>query len=236
MQGQVVSVGLVVGMCVTLAAFTALAGDDPDKKGKGGKAERSIDVEEMRAGAAERFAKVDADGDGKVTPEEFASARKGAGRPGADRRWRGPGPDARGVMRKRMEGKMRDRRGERRGDRREMREMLSDSVFDEADGDGDGKLSKEEVRQLPQAARSMAQRCAFDRLDADGDGTLTVIELSPRVAVLEKMDTDGDGKVGRDKMRDWRKQQASADGKKKCGWRKHKKDKTSGDADAGKTD
>ena len=232
MQGQVVSVGLVVGMCVTLAAFTAIAGDDSDKKGGKGEMQRSIDVEKMKAGAAERFAKLDADGNGKVTPDEFAAARMDRGKTrGAERRWRGPG--GREEMRERMgrisrEG-MRDRGGAMRG---QMREMLSEQVFDAADGDGDGKLSKEEFGQLPQAARSVAQRRAFDRMDADGDGALTASELSPRIAMLEKLDADGDGKVGRDEMRAWRKEQAS-DGKKKRGWRKIRK---SDDADAGKTE
>ena len=216
MQGQVVSVGLVVGICVTLAAFTALAGDDSDRKGK----QRSIDIEEVKAGVAERFAKVDANGDGKVTPEEFAAVRGDA-----------PRADRHRAMRGRMEKQMRDRRGPEM--RRRMREVYSDPTFDAADADGDGKLSREEVRQLPQAARSVAQRRAFDRLDGDGDGVLTATELSPRVAMLEKADADGDGKVNREEMRSLRKAQASGDEKKKRGWRKARK---SGDADADKTE
>lgn len=200
-------------MCVTLGAFTAVA-DHSDKK-----RDRSIDIAEMKAGAAERFAKVDTDGDGKVTPEEFAAVRGDA-----------PKADRRKAMRERMERRSRDRRGEMR---RQMRGMLGDEAFEAADGDGDGKLSKEEVRGLPKAAHSVAQRRAFDRVDADGDGVLTASELSPRIAMLEKADADGDGKVNREEMRALRKARADHDGKKKRGWRKVRK---SGDADADKTE
>ena len=227
MQGQVISVGLVVGMCITLAAFTAIAGDDSDRKKMG----RTVDIEQMKAGAAERLAKLDADGDGKVTPEEFAAAQMDRGEArGEGKRWREARERRAKAMRKRMREGMRERRGEMRRDRRE---MLSGPVFDAADGDGDGKLSKEEFGQLPQAARSVAQRRAFDRLDGDGDGVLTASEISPRIAMLEKMDADGDGKVGREEMRAWRKEQASGDGKKKRGWRKGRK---SDGADADKTE
>ena len=227
MQAQVVSVGLVVGMCITLAAFTAIAGDDTDRK----KMDRTIDIEQMKAGAAKRLAKLDGDGDGKVTPEEFAAAQKGRGEArGEGKRWREARERRAKAMRKQMREGMRERRGEMR---RERREMLSGPVFDAADGDGDGKLSEEEFGQLPQAARSVAQRRAFDRLDGDGDGVLTASEISPRIAVLEKMDADGDGKVGREEMRAWRKEQASGDGKKNRGWRKGRK---SDGADADKTE
>ncbi len=223
MQGQVVSVGLVVGICVTLAAFTALAGDDSDRK----KMDRSMDIAELKAAAGERFAKVDADGDGKVTPEEFAAAGMARGEArGEGRRWREARERRGKEMRKRKREGMREQRREARG-------MMSEKVFDAADGDADGKLSKEEFGQLPEAARSVAQRRAFDRIDADGDGVLTASEMSPRIARLEKADADGDGKISREEMRALRKEQASGEGKKKRGWRKVRK---ADDADADKTE
>ena len=226
-QGQVVSVGLVVGICVTLAAFTALAGDDSDRSSDRKKMDRSMDIAEMKAAAGERFAKVDADGDGKVTPEEFVAAEMARGEArGEGRRWREARERRGKEMRKRMREGMREHRREARG-------MMSEKVFDAADGDADGKLSKEEFGQLPEAARSVAQRRAFDRIDADGDGVLTASEMSPRIARLEQADADGDGKISRDEMRALRKEQASAEGNKKRGWRKLRKAE---DADADKTE
>ena len=157
-QGQVVSVGLVVGICVTLAAFTALAGDDSDRK----KMDRSMDIAEMKAAAGERFRESGCGRRRKVTPEEFAAAGMARGEArGEGRRWREARERRGKEMRKRKREGMREQRRQARG-------QMSEKVFDAADGDADGKLSKEEFGQLPQAARSVAQRRAFDRIDADG--------------------------------------------------------------------
>ena len=80
MKLQVLSLGLA------MAAFSAVGGETgvPEEAtpaaAAGGvpeKAERGMRIDAMEARAARRFGRVDADGDGKVTPEEFAAGRIG---------------------------------------------------------------------------------------------------------------------------------------------------------------
>ncbi len=75
------------------------------------------------------------------------------------------------------------------------------ALFDEADADGDGAVTREELQAL-RAARAAA-------LDTDGNGTLSAAELvafmsaeeqrriERRVAaMMERFDADGDGELG----------------------------------------
>lgn len=185
-------VAITVAATITAAAVTA------DEQSRG---ERfPIDIAEAKQQAAERFAAVDTDEDGAVSVDEFIAAgpqrdgfmRGFPGRrgPGMDR---GRGKGERGAMRERREAMS------------ERRESMEEGVFEQADGDGDGALSKDEYDSLPQARRQVAMQRMFERLDDDGDGALAPEELGSAVQRLESLDADEDGKVTRREMRaGWR--------------------------------
>ena len=177
-----------------IAAFSAVgATDAPDAAaGEGAKGNRGVSIETLESRAAERFAKADADGDGRVTPEEFAAVRM-------DRRAR-RGEDAR------RDG----RRGDGSRDRRRSRGLFEDGAFDAADTDGDGKLSREEWRELPRAARDAARARMFARMDDNGDGVLEAAEFGPNVERLRGLDADGDGRLTRREMREGRRRDRDA--------------------------
>ena len=200
MKLQVLSLGLAV------AAFSAVGGDTgvpeeatpaPAAGGVPAKAERGMRIEAMEARAARRFARVDADGDGKVTPEEFAVAR--IGRP-EGRQGRGERHGHRDGDRRK--GGRREHAGGRRPGRGPGGLGLADeAVFDAADADGDGRLTKDEWRALPQAAQALFRQRMFTRLDANEDGVLEPGEFPLDIARVKALDADGDGRVTRGELR-----------------------------------
>lgn len=117
--------------------------------------------DEVTARLSAAFARVDADGDGKISPAEREAVREvlggpgGPGAPGMD----GPPPPPRGP-----EGRpgMRGRVGERMAAR--------------MDKDGDGMISLDE-----QKARALAR---FDRVDTNKDGK---IDAAERKAMHDRM-------------------------------------------------
>ena len=69
--------------------------------------------------------------------------------------------------------------------------------FAEADADGNGALSSDEM--IAQAMKRMSRRVAhmIKRHDGDGDGELSMEEMQKRHKgnMFSQMDTDGDGAV-----------------------------------------
>ena len=187
MKLQMLALGLAV------AAFSAVAATDGVEAApaEGKQAERGVAIEDLEARAARRFARADADDDGRITPEEFAAVEPGRrdrrGRDGDRGRRRGDGP-RHGLG---LDG------------------AVGDAAFDAADADGDGKLTREELREMRRVARdTMRERMRermFARIDANGDGALDAGEFPPDMQRLRALDADGDGRLTRAEMREGRK-------------------------------
>jgi hypothetical protein len=120
-----------------------------------------ISTEEMSL-APESLAKLDANGDGRITRDELRPARPGPGPRGE----RGEGERPRGP---RGEGERGEGpRGERGPRPRDGAERVAHPIFDALDVDGDGVLSASEI------ADSWKNLLA---LDLTGDGTITRDEV-----------------------------------------------------------
>ncbi len=149
---------------------------------------------QQKAGQRQRMmmARLDGDGDGKVTKDEFEQSSRHRGR-----------------------GMHRGRHG-RHGGYNRMQEGMQGGMIEPDDGAADDKAAQEDAAGKPQAdqakrpatrAERMAKR--FELLDANGDGVITVADLearaSERVGWFQKkklhvLDKDGDGKVSADEF------------------------------------
>ena len=161
---------ITVAVCITAAALTAISANAHDRAAP-------IDLDELKAKAQERFAAVDADGDGRVSGPEFEAADV-TPEPRFGRQGRGD---------------RRQFRGPRRGDN-------SAEVFVEADTDDDEQLSKAEFEAVPDAVRRLAKRRLFNRLDKDDDASLSSDEFPSAYNRFAALDANSDGQVTRDEM------------------------------------
>ncbi len=150
--------------------------------------QRSIDVAKVNERAAQAFAKADANGDGKITPTEFATVKPPGGRGDAPRahhkRHGGMGPGSG------MHAPTDAERAE-----------FDAALFKALDTDGNGQISEAEFTKLHEAMRALMHEKMFARLDSNGDGVLTPDEFPPGPKRVSAMDTDGDGKVTRQEIR-----------------------------------
>jgi Ca2+-binding EF-hand superfamily protein len=175
---------------------------------------RSVDVNKMKERAAEVFAKIDTNGDGKITEAEFLAAETMQGRGGqrmgpgmgggmaagpgggmADGMVHGPGGGA--GMNKGM-----GHPGPRgMGMTPEQQQAFQSELFKALDTDGNGQLSQAEFGKLHETMQSLMRKQAFTNLDTNGDGVLTKDEFPRFAAKLEAADTNGDGTVTREEIK-----------------------------------
>ena len=198
------------------AACAVTASGDPDER-------FPIDLDALRAEAAERFSAADVDGDNVISANEFANVDPRQLMD--DRRLRERGPAADTPRRTKAKAAKRDGdfsvadadgdgqlsqeeyrglpaavRADRERQRAEAQRERRAGEFAAADADGDGRLSQEEFHAAPAARRAERQRRLFTRLDADGDGKLTASEIPSLATRLARLDANGDGQITRDEM------------------------------------
>lgn len=140
--------------------------------------------ERLSQHAAEQFARLDTDGDGAISPEEFEAGMQARGERFAERR----------HERAERRGNRGERRGELSPESREMRAQFRSLL--------------REGMNLEAYSDFMRERATarYQALDADGNGELTVEEFTAGVAdraqrLFARMDTNEDGLVTREDRR-----------------------------------
>lgn len=162
--------------------------------------EYPISLAEVEQRMEERFQALDTDGNGEISPEEYAAA---------------PARAPHGFHHRLHRKDRTDRadHGKRSASGHAARQDFDAAAFDRLDTDGDGLLSREEFdgRKLRAARRAEMRERLFARLDADGSGGLSRDELPDPSRRLAAMDADGDGIVTRAEARAYRQARGDAE-------------------------
>ncbi|MFZ5746220.1 MAG: EF-hand domain-containing protein [Pseudomonadota bacterium] len=212
-------------LSATLLAGAAVAQDAPPTPAPGGpmgpgmmmrladaNKDGVITRAELLAHADARFAKLDANKDGKLSPDELKAARPGGGKPGKRKgaRMAGPGDEMAARM-----FKMLDTDGDGQVSLAEHRAM-AEKQFTMVDANKDGKIDQSEMQAMrdrrgappgdpmrpggPDGPRGrggpMEHRAMLDRVDANHDGVITREEMvAAAEARFAKLDANHDGKI-----------------------------------------
>jgi Ca2+-binding EF-hand superfamily protein len=143
-----------------------------------------IPVEDVEARQAEIFARMDSDGDGRISTEEFAAAK-------------GPHGHRAGMKPPRPMG---DGRGRGKPSEEEIAAM-DDAIFETLDADGNEVLSRSEFshQAMTEARTNTMKAHFFAKADANGDGYLSPEEFPPGRRLAD-LDANGDGLITRDEL------------------------------------
>ncbi len=156
-----------------------------------------VTVEALDARRAEIFSRVDANGDGLISSEEFSAhkpLRRGGGADGKHPRSHPPSHPS--------------SKGHRPRPTDEQLAAMEDRLFEQLDANADGLLSRSEFStSAMRSARKNGMRDGlFAHADSNDDGFLTPDEFPPGSAA--DMDLDGDGEITRDELRAARQREA----------------------------
>lgn len=194
--------------CTPLAASAA-----PDDKQ--GQPRFPIDLAEVAQRQADRFARLDADGDGWVELTEFEASDFKP--PHRAKRWQRRAQvnwDAKGSTDERAEPPHNAKhKAKRKAKHKEMRSAVKAEMFTLLDANQDGVLSDSEHAAQTRATRQLAtKRVLFRSWDTDQDQRLSLAELPSRAERLQAADADGDGLITRTELREHRRARRSAEG------------------------
>ena len=173
----------------------------------------TITQDEAGEGTWDRvLSRMDADGDGKVTPGELAKGRPGAGgREGA--RGREQGQEGRKAEQGRRDPGEWMKRMDANGDGFLVADEVDEQMWNhlqQADTDGDGKVSAAELTEIRKRAGSAGRpggggkvdpKRMMERLDKNGDGAISQGEVDEGTwRHFGRADKNGDGNVSADEL------------------------------------
>ena len=196
--------GGAAALAATAAPAAPAAPPSPMGHGMGG-GPQSITIKDVKAREDAAFKTADANGDGKLSLDEFVNMKRANGERGQDGRGGPPGDGGHGMWGAGYGFRM----GMRDGDCSKKdwmpsdaeRTKFQDSLFTALDTDHNGQLSHDEFAKARDQIRPVMRKMAFARLDANHDGFLTQDEMPSFATHLEKADTNHDGVVTPDEMR-----------------------------------